>query len=231
MTVAGSPARPTAPPATSAVAGTGRFRAHFQQGQDVRAAGQTLPLGQSLSPARGCPVIAPCCAPSKQTPWRKPVPAFAVACVIPMHVAVRLGAADNGQSGRRIRASLKADLATAAFRFARPMRRLSALLAASFSLLATTSPPATPIARWPTARRSQTLLLGNSSEPGDLDPQTATALTEMNVLVALFEGLTCLDKRPASRSQGWRKAGTSHPTASSTPFTFAPTPAGPTVRR
>ncbi|MFA5263772.1 MAG: peptide ABC transporter substrate-binding protein, partial [Opitutaceae bacterium] len=39
-----------------------------------------------------------------------------------------------------------------------------------------------------------TLLLGNGAEPADLDPQTVTAFTDMNIMVALFEGLTVLDE-------------------------------------
>jgi len=42
--------------------------------------------------------------------------------------------------------------------------------------------------------RTKTLLLGNGAEPADLDPQTDTAYTDMNILVALFEGLTTLDE-------------------------------------
>ena len=42
--------------------------------------------------------------------------------------------------------------------------------------------------------RTKTLLLGNSAEPADLDPQIDTAYTDMNILVALFEGLTTLDE-------------------------------------
>ncbi len=59
--------------------------------------------------------------------------------------------------------------------------------------------PATPVAD---ARRTLTLHLGNSSEPGDLDPQTAVALTESNILVALFEGLTSLDEKTAQPIPG-----------------------------
>ncbi len=51
-------------------------------------------------------------------------------------------------------------------------------------------------------KRTQTLHLGNSSEPGDLDPQTAVALTESNILVALFEGLTALDEQTAQPVPG-----------------------------
>ncbi len=49
------------------------------------------------------------------------------------------------------------------------------------------------------ADRSHTLLLGNGAEPADLDPPAATAVTEMNVLFALFEGLTALDE-PTGRA-------------------------------
>jgi oligopeptide transport system substrate-binding protein len=42
--------------------------------------------------------------------------------------------------------------------------------------------------------RTQTLLLGNGFEPADLDPPGATAATDMNVLFALFEGLTFIDE-------------------------------------
>ncbi len=44
------------------------------------------------------------------------------------------------------------------------------------------------------AVRSQTLLLGNGAEPGDLDPQVVTAYTDQNILLALFEGLTAIDE-------------------------------------
>ena len=43
--------------------------------------------------------------------------------------------------------------------------------------------------------RTQTLLVGNGAEPQDLDPQTVTAFTDMNIMVSLFEGLTVLDER------------------------------------
>jgi len=44
------------------------------------------------------------------------------------------------------------------------------------------------------ARRAGILLLGNGAEPADLDPETSTAYTEMNIMVALFEGLTSIDE-------------------------------------
>jgi oligopeptide transport system substrate-binding protein len=43
--------------------------------------------------------------------------------------------------------------------------------------------------------RTHTLLLGNQAEPADLDPQIATAYTDQNILMALFEGLTSLDEK------------------------------------
>ncbi len=45
-----------------------------------------------------------------------------------------------------------------------------------------------------TARASQTLLIGNGAEPGDLDPHLATAYTEFNIILALGEGLTSIDE-------------------------------------
>ena len=43
--------------------------------------------------------------------------------------------------------------------------------------------------------RTQTLLLGNLAEPKDLDPHILDAYTDMNIAVALFEGLTALDEK------------------------------------
>ena len=45
--------------------------------------------------------------------------------------------------------------------------------------------------------RSHTLLLGNLSEPADLDPHLATAYTDQNILIGLFEGLTAIDEQTA----------------------------------
>ncbi len=44
------------------------------------------------------------------------------------------------------------------------------------------------------ARSTQTLLLGNGAEPGDLDPHLATAYTEYNIILALGEGLAAIDE-------------------------------------
>lgn len=50
--------------------------------------------------------------------------------------------------------------------------------------------------------RTKTLLLGNGAEPQDLDPHTCTLYTDMNVLVALFEGLTCIDEKTSQAVPG-----------------------------
>src|SRR5215216_4732243 len=43
--------------------------------------------------------------------------------------------------------------------------------------------------------RTQTLLVGNAAEPGDLDPHLAAILSDQIVVNTLFEGLTLLDER------------------------------------
>jgi oligopeptide transport system substrate-binding protein len=53
-----------------------------------------------------------------------------------------------------------------------------------------------------TARRGGTLLLGNGAEPQDLDPHVCTAFTDYNVLIALYEGLTCIDERTSQAVPG-----------------------------
>ncbi len=50
--------------------------------------------------------------------------------------------------------------------------------------------------------RTETLLLGNGSEPQDLDPQVCTAYSDYNVLIALFEGLTCIDEATSKAVPG-----------------------------
>ena len=42
--------------------------------------------------------------------------------------------------------------------------------------------------------RTKTLLVGNQNEPATLDPHLMDAATDMNVVVALFEGLTAYDE-------------------------------------
>jgi oligopeptide transport system substrate-binding protein len=54
------------------------------------------------------------------------------------------------------------------------------------------SPSETPVQA---GLRTQTLLLGNGAEPADLDPPVVTAFTDMNIVMALFEGLTFIDER------------------------------------
>ena len=43
--------------------------------------------------------------------------------------------------------------------------------------------------------RTKTLLVGNQNEPATLDPNVMDAATDMNVAVALFEGLTAYDEK------------------------------------
>jgi oligopeptide transport system substrate-binding protein len=50
--------------------------------------------------------------------------------------------------------------------------------------------------------RTHTLLLGNQNEPADLDPHVVNAYTDMNILVALFEGLTVLDEKTSAGLPG-----------------------------
>ncbi len=50
-------------------------------------------------------------------------------------------------------------------------------------------PPATDA-----ATAAKTLLVGNAAEPVDLDPPVTTAYTDMNILNALFEGLTFIEE-------------------------------------
>lgn len=45
--------------------------------------------------------------------------------------------------------------------------------------------------------RTRTLHIGNAAEPADLDPHTSTVLSDQNILMALFEGLTALDEKTA----------------------------------
>ena len=45
------------------------------------------------------------------------------------------------------------------------------------------------------ATRGNVLLLGNFAEPADLDPPVLTAYTDMNIALALFEGLTAFDEK------------------------------------
>jgi oligopeptide transport system substrate-binding protein len=90
------------------------------------------------------------------------------------------------------------------------MRRLSRLLPFALAILA-----ACGCARRETqaeaARQARTLLVGNGAEPQDLDPHICTAYTDYNVLLALFEGLTCIDERTSQAVPGeaerWEVSG------------------------
>jgi oligopeptide transport system substrate-binding protein len=63
-------------------------------------------------------------------------------------------------------------------------------------------------------RRTGTLLLGNGAEPQDLDPQTSVAIADDNILIALFEGLTCIDERTSQAVPGvaerWEASADGH---------------------
>ena len=50
--------------------------------------------------------------------------------------------------------------------------------------------------------RTKTLLLGNLAEPASLDPHLVNSLTDMNVLMALFEGLTVIDEKTSQPLPG-----------------------------
>ncbi len=52
------------------------------------------------------------------------------------------------------------------------------------------------------AVRTQTLYLGNGSEPRDLDPQLVVSFNDFNVVGALFEGLTAIDERTSQPVPG-----------------------------
>ncbi len=70
-------------------------------------------------------------------------------------------------------------------------RFLCAVLSLLAALLTCCSRRETPAEK---GLRTHTLLLGNGAEPADLDPQTMNAVTDGNILMALFEGLTALDE-------------------------------------
>jgi oligopeptide transport system substrate-binding protein len=58
--------------------------------------------------------------------------------------------------------------------------------------------------------RTQTLLLGNTAEPADLDPQVIIAYTDANIINALFEGLTWIDPKTSlpvpAAAERWDKS-------------------------
>ncbi|MDX2186193.1 MAG: peptide ABC transporter substrate-binding protein [Opitutaceae bacterium] len=67
----------------------------------------------------------------------------------------------------------------------------SALLLSALLTLCAHGQRLTPVEE---ALKTSTLLLGNGSEPQDLDPQTVLGYNEYNIMIALFEGLTVLDE-------------------------------------
>jgi oligopeptide transport system substrate-binding protein len=76
------------------------------------------------------------------------------------------------------------------------MLRLFPLFAAALLLIAT---PACkrPESRVAVGDRTQTLHLGNLSEPTDLDPQLITSITDAQIVICLKEGLTAMDPKDA----------------------------------
>ena len=65
-------------------------------------------------------------------------------------------------------------------------------LLASLFIFTSCAPRETPVEE---GIRTQTLLVGNQNEPATLDPALIDAATDMNIAVALFEGLTCYDEK------------------------------------
>ena len=79
-------------------------------------------------------------------------------------------------------------------------------------------------------RRTGTLLLGNGAEPEDLDPHICTAYTDYNVLIALFEGLTCIDEKTSQPVPGAASSWDVSPDACVTAFTSGRASPGPMAR-
>ena len=71
------------------------------------------------------------------------------------------------------------------------LRTALGLLAGLF-IFTSCAPRETPVEE---GIRTQTLLVGNQNEPATLDPALVDAATDMNISVALFEGLTCYDEK------------------------------------
>lgn len=69
---------------------------------------------------------------------------------------------------------------------------LAAFLLAIAALLSSCAKRETPAAA---GIRTQTLLVGNGAEPGDLDPHQASILGDQIIVNTLFEGLTLLDEK------------------------------------
>ncbi|HEY9249817.1 MAG TPA: peptide ABC transporter substrate-binding protein [Rariglobus sp.] len=75
------------------------------------------------------------------------------------------------------------------------IRRLPLLAAAL--LLLTAAACKRPENRVTAGDRTQSLHLGNSSEPADLDPQLITQITDAQIALGLMEGLTAMDPKDA----------------------------------
>jgi oligopeptide transport system substrate-binding protein len=100
------------------------------------------------------------------------------------------------------------------------MRRVSVALAClGLVLLAACARRQSPAEA---ARNSGTLLLGNGAEPQDLDPQICTAYTDYNVLIALFEGLTCIDEATSQPVPGMAESWDVSPDGLSYTFHLRP---------
>lgn len=74
------------------------------------------------------------------------------------------------------------------------LRQLACLAAAVLLFTSACRRPETRIAA---GDRTQTLHIGNSSEPSDLDPQLITSITDAQVVLGLMEGLTAMDPKDA----------------------------------
>ncbi|MSU67338.1 MAG: peptide ABC transporter substrate-binding protein [Opitutaceae bacterium] len=73
-----------------------------------------------------------------------------------------------------------------------PRLRTALGLLAGLFIFTSCAPRETPVEE---GIRTQTLLVGNQNEPATLDPALIDAATDMNIAVALFEGLTCYDEK------------------------------------
>ena len=77
-----------------------------------------------------------------------------------------------------------------------PLRHIFIFLITSIDLLLTTGcgPRETRVS---TGDRTQTIHIGNGSEPSDLDPQLITTITDAQIVMGLMEGLTTMDPHTA----------------------------------
>lgn len=76
-------------------------------------------------------------------------------------------------------------------------RRLLPLAAATLALLLASTACRRPETRIAAGDLTQTLHIGNSSEPADLDPQLITSVNESQIVLNLVEGLTAMDPKDA----------------------------------